>query len=217
MNVSISERLSKLPVQICRRYLRHHPRQQRSVAAHGTWQRADVHGRRQTGQAEQPETQLQHVDWDHFQGQQRRRHTTAEPAPLSGIARCSCMKMLGVTVGNDFSISQRNVQRLVTSSAQARYALRVLRTRGLDDAALQHVLRATVVARLTYAASVWCSLGVRSTSHQFCARPRPAPRILSTGPADIILMNCVTPPTKNYSVQESCAIAKMTARCALYK
>ena len=26
---------------------------------------------------------------------------------------------------------------------------------------------------------------VRSTTHQFCARPRPAPRILSTGPADI--------------------------------
>ena len=36
----------------------------------------------------------------------RRRHTTAEPAPLSGIARCSCMKMPGVTVGNDFSVSQ---------------------------------------------------------------------------------------------------------------
>jgi len=44
-----------------------------------------------------------------------------QPAPLSGIARCSCMKMLGVTVGNDFSVSQ-HVQRLVTSSAQARYA-----------------------------------------------------------------------------------------------
>ena len=74
----------------------------------------------------------------------RRQHTTAEPAPLSGIARCSCMKMLGVTVGNDFSVSQ-HVQRLVTSSAQARYALRVLRTGGLDDAALQHVFQATVV------------------------------------------------------------------------
>jgi len=36
--------------------------------------------------------------------------------------------------------------------------LRVLRTRGLDDAALQHVFRATVVARLTYAASAWRGL-----------------------------------------------------------
>jgi len=38
---------------------------------------------------------------------------------------------------------------------QCNYALRVLRYHGLDDAALQHVYRATVVARLTYAASAW--------------------------------------------------------------
>ena len=35
------------------------------------------------------------------------------------------------------------------------YALRELRSRGLDDDALQHIYRATVVARLTYAASAW--------------------------------------------------------------
>ena len=84
----------------------------------------------------------------------RRRLTVAEPAALPGIARISCMKMLGVSIGNDLSVSQ-HVQRLVTSSAQAAYALRVLRTRGLDDTALHHVYRATVVARLTYAASAW--------------------------------------------------------------
>jgi len=50
----------------------------------------------------------------------------------------------------------------VTSSAQARYALRVLRTRGLDDAALQHAFQATVVARLTYAASAWRTLNKAS-------------------------------------------------------
>jgi len=33
--------------------------------------------------------------------------------------------------------------------------LRVLRCRGLGDTALQRVYRATVVARLTYAASAW--------------------------------------------------------------
>jgi len=67
------------------------------------------------------------------------------------------MKMLGVSIGNDLSVSQ-HVRRLVTSSAQASYALRVLRTRGLDDAAMQHVYRATVIARLTYAASAWRGL-----------------------------------------------------------
>jgi len=69
--------------------------------------------------------------------------------------------MLGVSIGNDLSVSQ-HVQRLVTSSAQASYALRVLHTRGLDDAALQHVYRATVVARLTYAASAWRDLASTS-------------------------------------------------------
>jgi len=44
---------------------------------------------------------------------------------------------------------------LVTSSAQTNYALRVLRCHRLDNTVLQHVYRATVVARLTYAASAW--------------------------------------------------------------
>jgi len=40
-------------------------------------------------------------------------------------------------------------------SAQTIYALRVLRARGLKDAALQQVHRFVVVARLLYAASAW--------------------------------------------------------------
>jgi len=71
--------------------------------------------------------------------------------------RCSSLKMLGVVIADDFSITQ-HVQRLVTSSAQTNYALRVLRCHGLDNAALQHIYGATVVARLTYAASAWRGL-----------------------------------------------------------
>ena len=77
----------------------------------------------------------------------RRRHA-AEAAPLPGIVRCSSLKILGVVIADDFSVTQ-HVQRLVTSSAQTNYA-RVLRCHGLDNAALQHVYRATVVASLTY-------------------------------------------------------------------
>jgi len=65
----------------------------------------------------------------------RRRRHVDEPPPLPGIARCSTLKMLGVAIGNDFSVSQ-HVQQLVASSAQTNYALRVLRYHGLDDAAL---------------------------------------------------------------------------------
>jgi len=80
---------------------------------------------------------------------------------IDGIARSNTIKMLGVNIGSDLSVSQ-HIQRLVTSSAQAAYALRVLRTRGLDDAALQHVYCATVVARLMYAASTWRGLAKAS-------------------------------------------------------
>jgi len=63
--------------------------------------------------------------------------------------------MLGVVIADDFSVAQ-HVQQLVTSNVQTNYALlRVLRCHGLDNATLQHVYRATVVARLTYAASAW--------------------------------------------------------------
>jgi len=58
---------------------------------------------------------------------------------------------------NNFSVAQ-HVQRLVTASAQTVYALHVLWTRGLGDNAVQHIYRATVVARLTYAASTWRGL-----------------------------------------------------------
>ena len=62
-----------------------------------------------------------------------------------------------------FRTDYTDLKRLVTSSAQARYALRVLRTRGLD-ALSQRVFRATVVARLTYAASAWRGLTKASES-----------------------------------------------------
>ena len=62
--------------------------------------------------------------------------------------------MLGVVIADDFSVTQ-HIQRLVTSSAETTYALRVLRCHGLSNAVLQLVYRATVVARLTYAASAW--------------------------------------------------------------
>jgi len=65
--------------------------------------------------------------------------------------------MLGINIENNFSIAQ-HIQRLVAASAQSVYAMHVLRMRGLDNDALQHIFRATVVVRLTYAASAWCGL-----------------------------------------------------------
>ena len=85
--------------------------------------------------------------------------------------------------------------QLVTSSTQAMYALRVLRTRGLGDAALQHVYRANVVARLTYAASAWRGL-TRASDRQRINSV--IDRTLSTAQQTCHpSANCVTPPTTN--------------------
>lgn len=89
-----------------------------------------------------------------FTDNRRRRRHAAEPDPLPGIARSHSLKMLGVDIADDFTVTQ-HVQRLTTSSAQTLYALRVLRRNGLSDSALQQVFRATAVARLIYAASAW--------------------------------------------------------------
>ena len=96
-----------------------------------------------------------------FSDSRRRSRSVPEPAPLPGITRSPCLKVLGVNVASDFSVSQ-HIQRLVTASSQTVYALRVLRSRGMCDTALQHVYRATVIARLMYAASAW--RGLASTS-----------------------------------------------------
>ena len=85
-----------------------------------------------------------------------RRHAV-EPLPLPGITRSRSMKMLGIKIANDFTVTQ-HVQQLAMSSAQTIYALQVLRTRGLSTVALQHVFRSIVVARLMYAASSWRGL-----------------------------------------------------------
>ena len=49
----------------------------------------------------------------------------------------------------------RILQRTLTRWSLPLHALRVLRTHGLSDAALQEVYRSVVVARLLYAASAW--------------------------------------------------------------
>ena len=127
---------------------------------------------------------------------QRRRHAV-EPLPLPGITRSRSMKMLGVEIANDFTVTQ-HVQQLAMSSAQTIYAFRVLRTRMLSTVALQHVFRSTVVARLMYAASSWRGLthgviiitpwshqGIGSPAHQLGHRSCPPSWLLLAGPADL--------------------------------
>ena len=73
---------------------------------------------------------------------------------IAGIERVESMNILGVTLRYDLSI-QEHVDKLVCKSAQTMYALRLLRSQGLNGPNLWEVTRATLVSRLTYASQAW--------------------------------------------------------------
>ena len=135
--------------------------------------------------------------------------------PALGITRNRCLKVLGVDIASDFSVSP-HTQRLVTVSAQTVYALSVLRSHGLCDTALQHVYRATIIARLTYAASAWRGLASMSDSqcidsvidrarrNGYCAPDLPSFDVLCDDADDelfskaVRLSNHVLPPSGHF-------------------
>ena len=79
---------------------------------------------------------------------------------------CKSIKIIGIALTNGLSVTP-HVQHLVTSNAQVLYALKILRTRGLYDKALQAVFRSVVLARLLYASPAWWALLEPRTSKKF--------------------------------------------------
>ena len=52
------------------------------------------------------------------------------------------------------SVSE-HVRSVINSCAQTIHEIRILRSQGMDDAQLQLIYRAVVIAKLTYASSAW--------------------------------------------------------------
>ena len=50
---------------------------------------------------------------------------------------------------------EQHISEVISSSARALYALRILRTHGMKDADLQTVFRATALSKLLYASPSW--------------------------------------------------------------
>ena len=75
----------------------------------------------------------------------RRKANPQPPPPLPGIERVNIVKILGVTITNSMSMAE-HVHITISSCAQTIYALRVLRSHGMDDSSLQTVFRSVVVA-----------------------------------------------------------------------
>ena len=84
----------------------------------------------------------------------RRKEKSQPPPPLHGIERVTTVKILGVTISNSLSVAE-HVHTTISSCAQTLYALRVLRSHGMNDSSLQTVFRSVVVAKLQYASSAW--------------------------------------------------------------
>jgi len=64
------------------------------------------------------------------------------------------LKILGVTVTNSLSVAE-HVQNIIKLSSQTLHALRILRSHGMSATVIQHVFRAVVVAKLSYASQGW--------------------------------------------------------------
>jgi len=93
-----------------------------------------------------------------------KRKRQVAPPPLPEIVRVTSLKILGVTVTNGLSASD-HVRDVISSCTQTLYALRVLRTHGMCDAALRAIYRSVVVAKLLYASSAWSGF-IKATDRQ---------------------------------------------------
>ena len=110
----------------------------------------------------------------------RRKVNAQPPPPLPGIERVTSVKILGVTITNSLSVAE-HVHATISSCAQTLYALRVLRSHGMNDSALQTVFRSVVIAKLQYASSAWRGFSTAAERHRIdafirrCARCRFVP------------------------------------------
>ena len=83
-----------------------------------------------------------------------RRRQIQLPSLLEGMARVCSLKILGITINSNFSVSE-HVSCVIGKCAQTIQALRIRRSHGLSNDALHLVYRSTVIGKLLYAVNAW--------------------------------------------------------------
>ena len=73
---------------------------------------------------------------------------------IPDIERVESIKILGVLMNGNFSMND-HVSALCQSAAQSLYAIKLLKSHGLDARCCQMVFKAIVISKLTYAAAAW--------------------------------------------------------------
>jgi hypothetical protein len=76
------------------------------------------------------------------------------PPPCSALARVSTLCILGVTFDENLDFRE-HINNTVIKGGQCLYALKTLKAHGLSFGAMRSVCMATLVSRLSYAASAW--------------------------------------------------------------
>ena len=76
------------------------------------------------------------------------------PPPTTGIEQVDSIKVLGVTLSSDLTIT-KHIDTTLTSCAQSLFALKTLRAHGMPYHTLCDVYRATTLAKILYASPAW--------------------------------------------------------------
>ena len=78
----------------------------------------------------------------------------SEASLIPGIDRVDSMKILGVTIEDNFSVS-KHVSNVVTACMQSFFPIKILKHQGLSITCASTVFDALVTSRLTYASPAW--------------------------------------------------------------
>jgi len=113
----------------------------------------------------------------------KRKQQFSDPPTLPDIQRDTQIKILGVTITNHLSVSE-HVRDVIGKCGQTMYVLKVLRSHGLNDAALKDIYKAVVLAKLLYASPAWWGYATASDRHRIEAFVRRGVRLQLYGAGD---------------------------------
>ena len=82
------------------------------------------------------------------------KHSFQQPTPISTIKRVTTIKILGIIISSNMSVTE-HINNIIASSAQTIHAFCILRSHGMQTESTHTIYRAVVIAKLTYASSVW--------------------------------------------------------------
>jgi hypothetical protein len=84
----------------------------------------------------------------------RRLNSTPQPPPTMNLEQVTTIKILGVTLCSDLTITT-HIDITLTSCAQSLFALKTLRAHGMPYHSICDVYRATTLSKIVYASPAW--------------------------------------------------------------